>query len=479
MKKNKKKGGTQAKISPERYMRERVRTLPIGKCYINPNWEENGMAHIIVTRNRAGGNIVYASFLIDTFCLGVKDAEYAINLTPEDLEDTLKHFRSTHDMEEIEYVKVHNLIYGAIEFAEEGGINPVKEFTTASYALSEDTDDIPIIEYEYGKDGKHFLIIGEDGKERKYLKTLLDHLGDQIDYVDLAEMQDYEESDGMRDLFEEKERHPSEIYSYVHPEYPKEPKVKNQFIADALLDPKNYDDLPKEIIKHILTLPEDEAAEDISNVALYTIGKTYEAIENDTIGDPEEGSLIHTVILLTQLQSEKGLPALLEIIRQSEKFMDFHFGDLGEELIPMAISASTTDNPTAIESYLYEPGLYNFNRAMASEALIITAMLNPEKRQEVVEIFRRLLVSMKERLPERIGCDATFAGFVISYLIDLEAKELIPEVKEVFATDCVDKSIAGDCEEVIEQIEHNLYPRKYEMPTVQEQYEYVKSFGQD
>ena len=58
----------------------------------------------------------------------------------------------------------------------------------------------------------------------------------------------------------------------------------------------------------------------------------------------------------------------------------------------------------------------------------------------------------------------------------MEAKELIPEVRELFATDCVDKSIAGDCDEVIEQIEHNLYPRKYEMPTIYEQYEYVKSF---
>ena len=476
MKNAKKKNGTQAKISPERYMRERVRNLPIGKCYINPNWQESGMAHIIVTRNRAGGNIVYASFLVDTFCLGVKDAEYAIDLTPEDLEDALKHFRSTHDMEETDYANVHNLIYGAIEFAEEGGIDPVKEFATAGYALSEDTDDIPLMEYEYGKDGKHLLIIGEDGKERRYLSVLSDHLGENFSFIDLAEESDMEESKGMRDLFEEKERHPSEIYSYVRPEYPAELKVKNKFIADALLDVENYEELPKDVIKRILSLPDDEAAEDISNIMLYTIGKTYKGIEDNTIGEPEEGSLLHAVLLLTQLQSEKGLTGLLEIIRQTEKFIEYHFGDLAPEMIPLAISASAGENLYPVESYLYEPGLDSSNRTMAAEALAVTASLDPDRRREVIDIFRRLLTSMKERLPERNGCDAEFAGFVISYLIDMEAKELIPEVRELFATDCVDKSIAGDCDEVIEQIEHNLYPRKYEMPTIYEQYEYVKSF---
>ncbi|MDE7345541.1 MAG: DUF1186 family protein [Muribaculaceae bacterium] len=478
MKKNKKKGGNQAKISPERYMRERVRNLPIGVCYINPNWEKEGLAHIIVTRNRAGGQIVYASFLIDTFCLGVKDAEYAIDFTAEELKDALEHFRATHDLVETDYEKVHNLIYGAIEFAEEGGIEPVKEFVPASYILEEDTDDIPLIEFEYGKEGKHFLIIGEDGKERRHMKTLFDHLGDQFVYVDLANTYDEEEeSEGIRELYQEKERHLSEEYSYAYPEYPKELKVKNQFIADDLLSEDNYEELPKEVIRRILSLPEDEAAEDISNIMLYTIGKTYKAIEDDTIGEPEEGSLLHSVILLTQLQSENGLAGLLETIRQTDRFIDFHFGDLAPELIPMAISASAGDNLAPVESYLYEPGLDSLNRSLAAEALAITANLNPEKRQEVIDIFRRLIISMKERLPERNGCDAEFAGFVVSYLIDMEARELIPEVKELFATECVDKTIAGDCDEAVEQIEHNLYPRNYELPTIQEQYEYVKSFG--
>ncbi len=478
MKKAKKKGDTKGTMSPARYMKERVRNLPIGKCYINPDWEEEGMAHIIVTRNRAGGNIVYASFLVDTLCLGVTSAEYAIDFTPDELERALEHFRKNHPLEEIDYNTVHNLIYGAIEFAEEGGIKPVWEFKGAGLILEEDTDDIPLIEFNYGKDGEHYLIIGEDGKEQKYLKTLHDHLGNNFYYSDLREKYEEEEySDALKNFYEEKDRYELEEYSYQHPEYPIELKVKNQFIADAFLSPANRDELPRDVIKQILLLPEDEAAEDISNIILYSIGKTYKGIEDDSIEDIDDGSLLHSAIMLTQLQSSKGLPALLEILRQSDEFIDFHFYDIAADFIPMALCATAGDDLSQIESFLYEEGLESYNKTMASEALIIAARLNPEQREEVIEIYRRLITSMKERLPQNKGCDAEFAGFVASHLIDLEAKELIPEIKELFSTNYVDQSIAGNCDEVIEEIEHNRHPRKYEMPTAYEQYEYLKSLA--
>ncbi|MBD5275177.1 MAG: hypothetical protein HDS37_03625 [Bacteroides sp.] len=57
--------------------------------------------------------------------------------------------------EEISYAEAHNLIYGAIEFAEEADIEPYGDFNVAEYILEEDTDKLPLIEYDYGKDGKH------------------------------------------------------------------------------------------------------------------------------------------------------------------------------------------------------------------------------------------------------------------------------------------------------------------------------------
>lgn len=142
--KNKSKGQQQGALSPYRFMRKKARTLPIGKCYIAPpDWQESGMAHVIVTRMRPSGNLVMASFLVDTFCLGVKDAGYHENMTPSDFEEYLNNYRKGMGLEEISYNEAHNIIYGAMAFAEEGGIKPAKEFDHAGYILEEDTGTAP------------------------------------------------------------------------------------------------------------------------------------------------------------------------------------------------------------------------------------------------------------------------------------------------------------------------------------------------
>ncbi len=482
-------------------MREKARTLPIGKCYISPpDWQESGMAHIIVTRVRPSGNLVMSSFLVDTFCLGVKDAGYHENMTPSDFEEYLNNYRKGMGLEEISYNEAHNIIYGAIAFAEEGGINPNKEFDTAGYILEEDTEDIPLIEYDFGKNGKHLLIVHPDRKEMPYYHILKKNLGDDFEFVmpygDEDEDDDYEEDeysqlskidshtikkalDGMLKMKDESDRHPDEEYTYQYPDYPLTLSVRNQFMADELLSPDNYSCLPREVIDRILALPKDEAARDISNVILYSIGKTYKGINDDTIKSWNNSAIMHSLILLAQLQSDKGLDAVLEIMRQTGEFADYHLGDLTPELLHPALYACGKDNIPAIEDYLNQPGLDSYLRSQAPDAIAMIVFQHPERRDEIINVFRRLLNNMVSNLPVQRACDGTFAGFVMSNLMDIDATELIPEIKATFATDCVNKAIAGDCKKVIKDIERGrgaIDKDKYAIPDIYEQYEDLKKF---
>ena len=250
-------------------------------------------------------------------------------------------------------------------FAEEGGIKPSKEFDPAGYILEEDTDDIPLIEYDFGKNGKHFLVVNPDRKEIPYYHTLKKNLGDDFEYV-MPFGEEYEDDsddddeysplskidsetikkafEGMSKWQEESDRHPDEKYTYQYPDYPQTLSVKNQFIADELLSPDNYSCLPHEVIDRILALPKDEAAQDISNVMLYSIGKTYKGINDDTIESWNNSAIMHSLILLAQLQSDKGLDAVLEIMRQTDEFADYHLGDLTPELLHPALYACGKDN---------------------------------------------------------------------------------------------------------------------------------------
>ena len=499
--KNKSKGQKQPALSPYRFMREKARTLPVGKCYIAPpDWQESGMAHVIVTRVRPSGNLVMTSFLVDTFCLGVKDAGYHENMTPSDFEEYLNNYRKGMGLEEISYNEAHNILYGAIAFAEDGGIKPNKEFDPAGYILEEDTEDIPLIEYDFGKNGKHFLVVNPDRKEMPYYHTLKKNLGDDFEYV-MPFGEEYEDDsddddeysplskidsetikkafEGMSKWQEESDRHPDEKYTYQYPDYPQTLSVKNQFIADELLSPDNYSCLPREVIDRILALPKDEAAQDISNVILYSIGKTYKGINDDTIESWNNSAIMHSLILLAQLQSDKGLDAVLEIMRQTDEFADYHLGDLTPELLHPALYACGKDNITAIEAYLSQPGLDSYLRSQAPDALAMIIFNQPERRGEIIEVFRRLLINMISNLPVQKACDGTFAGFVMSNLMDIDAKELIPEIKATFATDCVNKTIAGGCKEVIRDIERGrgaISEYKYQIPDIYEQYESLKKF---
>ncbi len=84
---------------------------------------------------------------------------------------------------EIPYVEFHNWIYGAIEFAEEVGIHPCKEFALTRYLLEEDDDNIDLIEYEYGQDGKHFLVCETVDEAKKYMPMLLKNIGDDFYFM--------------------------------------------------------------------------------------------------------------------------------------------------------------------------------------------------------------------------------------------------------------------------------------------------------
>ncbi|MFV0470486.1 MAG: hypothetical protein ACK5L7_00425 [Paludibacteraceae bacterium] len=157
MAKNKKQKPIQL-LSPENYIRQKVRNLPIYECLINPEWEESGTASIVVTRRHASGAITCGVYLVDLLCFGVKDTLYFFNITIDEYKSRLESM-DLHDLENVDYNIVHNIIYTASEFANELQFKPHKDFTaTTRYMLEEDTDEIEFIDITCGHDGKPVFI---------------------------------------------------------------------------------------------------------------------------------------------------------------------------------------------------------------------------------------------------------------------------------------------------------------------------------
>lgn len=157
---NRKKGKVVQMLSPQNYIKQKARTLPIHECWLNSAWNEDGIANILVARKHTNGNLTVGMYLVDIRCLGVKDAQYFFNMSPVEYRDLLDRVIKNMELEPAEYVLVHNIVYAGIEFADDYGFKPHKDFTVAEYILEEDTDDIELMAIACGKDDKPFYVRG-------------------------------------------------------------------------------------------------------------------------------------------------------------------------------------------------------------------------------------------------------------------------------------------------------------------------------
>ena len=80
-KKNNKSGAQP--MSPEKYIKEKARMLPLGKCYTYANWKDADEIMVIVTRIHPKGTVTCADFCIDKLCRGLIGTDISSTYHPK------------------------------------------------------------------------------------------------------------------------------------------------------------------------------------------------------------------------------------------------------------------------------------------------------------------------------------------------------------------------------------------------------------
>ncbi|MFH1614714.1 MAG: hypothetical protein ABIG61_06495 [Planctomycetota bacterium] len=150
-----------------------ARSLPVYECLVNPSWQEKGLAIVTVSRRQPDGNLLFGVYLVDVFCLGLKNtfcnADFSVWRYATEF-----HSRIYRDEDPVEcpISLAHHIIYGAIEFAEQFGFKPHGDFKLSQFVL-EDRNNIELCEdIEFGKDGQPFYIAGPDDNVEHIMKQL-------------------------------------------------------------------------------------------------------------------------------------------------------------------------------------------------------------------------------------------------------------------------------------------------------------------
>lgn len=130
---------------------------PIHECLMSGDLFETGLGHVIVSR-RVGAGVAAGFFLVDVYCLGVKDAAFSL-YTPGEYEAALDRL-TTRQLREIEPACARKLIEGAVAYAGNLGIRPHKDYYKAAPILGDLDTDRCSQDFEYGKDGLPLYIPG-------------------------------------------------------------------------------------------------------------------------------------------------------------------------------------------------------------------------------------------------------------------------------------------------------------------------------
>ncbi|KAF0108731.1 MAG: hypothetical protein FD146_617 [Anaerolineaceae bacterium] len=176
------------KFTGPRYHLERAQEYPIIGCWIMADWKESGITPVIIAREQAPDKVLFANYLVDLYCLGIKDVFTKTDISRKAFERSLSAMCNDVPKEcTIEFA--HELVYGALEFAEKYGFKPPPDFTKE---LADHVLDAPDAHprkgnINFGKKGKPIFVAGPYDDERKInqvINTLMRTAGEgNFDYV--------------------------------------------------------------------------------------------------------------------------------------------------------------------------------------------------------------------------------------------------------------------------------------------------------
>ncbi len=132
---------------------------PIYGCWVMEDWQEQGMTPVAVCRIISPVKYLLGSFVVDLYCLGVKDCLARILSSPQSVNRFVERLMIGQPLP-CSVELAHEIIYGSIEFAAKYEFTPHPDFEKFRLLLDPPDAHPRNNGVEFGKDGKPFYIMG-------------------------------------------------------------------------------------------------------------------------------------------------------------------------------------------------------------------------------------------------------------------------------------------------------------------------------
>jgi hypothetical protein len=124
-------------------------------CVMNADWRERGQACPYILREGPGGRYVMATFMIDLWCAGLKDAWGRVDVLRDKFDQMIAHTDEQMDgtMEDISIDEVAEVVAGSVRFARQNGFKLPKDWQKWTALVDPDLDFEKADLSDFGKDG--------------------------------------------------------------------------------------------------------------------------------------------------------------------------------------------------------------------------------------------------------------------------------------------------------------------------------------
>ncbi len=163
--------------SPSWQIRQ-ARSYPIVGCWAQRNWMSMGLVVVVIARRQPEGSLLFGSYMVDCWCLGLKNTFCDANVPPAAFHGQLipKLF-SAEPSTKITTELAHEIVYGGIEYARQLGFRPHRDFRLSQFILDPPDAHPRTGEVEFGKEGKPLYVPGPEDNAAQIIRRLTRAVG--------------------------------------------------------------------------------------------------------------------------------------------------------------------------------------------------------------------------------------------------------------------------------------------------------------
>jgi len=337
----------------------------------------------------------------------------------------------------------------ASEYYDMNEFDKMKEILGENFNLKElypERDVFHIIEVEgiFKMAGMYYIGVNSFDKAREYIDALF-----ELDLDDAAELLQIMLSGKILecnvDIMENNVKIKEQPTILSNKTAPPEFKIKEveQLYLHGL-------DIDVNIIIKILNSNREDIISDLNKVLKDGIERYQYFSKNNQDIDINKNTyfIVHALIILSEIEAIESLENIFELLSQNYDFIDFYLGDIITEDVWMMLYKIGNHNLDDLQDFLKRPGINTFHKTAVLDVFLQVALHQPQRRNDVVNRYRDLLEFFLNSKIEDNVIDSGLIGMLISDIVDLGAKELLPEIEAFFERGYVDIMICGNIESV-------------------------------